>query len=308
MINAISFYNNIIPARQERKYSYPCQSLKPLGRDTVCFTSSKLLNKDSKEITETVKQAIEEKNKIGFGTEGAVYKIPDTEYCVKLPKYESVNNFGEWGLKVDAQDKINHVVAVAQNGSTIMKYIDGKALEWENKPSEIYNLPKESYRNLMSQIKDAFDECLQFDSASSNVIFNKKDNSLTAIDFYEPSPDIDYHYRPLSSIFTALESHSESIPQRNSENRKLVGKLLNVALDELSGENKLEIERYDVFQVLGLLHITQQKEESPQMRVLSDSLNTVFRLQREPQTQESGKIINKNVNVARAVIEQVLSE
>ena len=118
MINAISFYNNIIPARQERKYSYPCQSLKPLGRDTVCFTSSKLLNKDSKEITETVKQAIEEKNKIGFGTEGAVYKIPDTEYCVKLPKYESVNNFGEWGLKVDAQDKINHVVAVAQNGST----------------------------------------------------------------------------------------------------------------------------------------------------------------------------------------------
>ena len=156
-----------------QKYRQPAQNpymrLQPLKYDTVTFTSKNLLSMSSDKITKAVKGAVRKNMEIGYGSEGVVYKIPDSDYCVKVYNGEGVNNLGDWSLNVSSQDKINHVVARAENNSVIMKRIKGLPLK-PDKPDEIFDLPKQSYRDLLIQLSKAYDECMQFDNFSSNII------------------------------------------------------------------------------------------------------------------------------------------
>ena len=302
----------IITSTYQQKYQYKkglrqnCSNLAPLSFDTVSFKSINLLGKNSKEISEIVKEAVIHTENIGFGSEGTVYKIPDTDYCVKILKGESINNFGHWRFNVSEQDKINHIVAKSNNDSVIMKHLDGRSLKW-NKPDEIFELPKSSYKNLLIQLEKAKDECLKFDNSPSNVIYNPKDKSLTAIDFYEPSPDVEFEYTPLSSVFTVLKNHSDS-SNYVENNRKLGGKLLEIVLDEFSSgkEPEFEIDKRDIFDVFGELKMESKFNEPTQMRFLRESFADIFRLRELPKTEENNKKYNWNIMYSKAIIRQVL--
>ncbi|MCR5265526.1 MAG: hypothetical protein K6E29_02900 [Cyanobacteria bacterium RUI128] len=253
----INTYYNFQPHNFQKK-QVSSVFLKPLPFDTVSFKSKNLLVKPSEEITKEIKNAVTDKKIIGFSSEGVVYDIPDTEYCVKIYNGESTNNFGKWKMDISSQDKINHIVARAQNDSVIMKKIEGEPLNWEEKPEEIYNLPKSSYKNLLMQISNAYDECLMFDKSPANIIYNKKNNSFTIIDFFEPNPDVDVQYRPLQCIFEALKArkydeHSVDL------NKKLGIKLLSVVDDELSKKEEPDfyINKSDIETLLYEIYVSQ---------------------------------------------------
>ncbi len=272
MINIYQY--NIQPINTYKKtVSTPYIGLRPLKNDTVSFTSKNLLTSGSDNITEKVKDSVLCNRIIGFGSEGTVYDLPDTDYCVKIFDGEGVNNLGQWNLNVSSQDKINHVVAKAQNNSIIMKKIKGEALKSE-KPNEIFNLPKKSYRDLLIQITKAYDECLKFDDVPTNVIYNKKDKSLTAIDFYEPNPDVENDFHPLQALFKCLKSRGRS--DKDKELNKLLGlKLLNVVNDELTQYKNPEftIDKDDVNGLLYDIYASQDFEIPNRVKQLRKSIN-----------------------------------
>lgn len=307
MIN--TFYNFRIQPQQYnfRQQQRPVLPNQPC-RDTVSFASVNLLKKESGEITKIVKDVIDNTEKIGFGSEGEVFKIPDTNYCVKIMKGESTRFFGDWKMNVSEQDKINNIVARAENDAVIMNYLEGQPLKW-NKPDEIYDLPKSAYKNLLKQMQRANDECMKFDNSPRNVIYNPKEKTLTAIDFYEPSPDVEFEYTPLSTTFSVLHNHSAS-PEHMKNNRNLAGKLLDVVLDELSSGKKpeFEIDRYDVFKLFGQLRMSQNLNEAPQMRYLREAFSDIFRLKDLPKTEENTRIFNGKVKYSKAIIKQELGQ
>lgn len=309
MINSICLnttgINNRYNLYKRRDYVYS-PKLRPLGKDTVSFTSVNLLKKESGEITNIVKDVINNTQRLGFGSEGEVFKIPDTDYCVKIFKGESTEFFGNWNKKVTEQDKINNIVARADNQAVLMNCLEGVPLKW-NKPDEVYNLPKSAYKNLLKQMQRANDECMKFDNSPSNVIYNPKEKTLTAIDFYEPSPDVEFEYTPLSTTFSVLQNHSAS-PEHMKNNRNLAGKLLDIVLDEFSSGNEhaFEIDRYDVFRLFGNLRISQNMQEAPQMRYLRESFSELFRLKTAPQTEENIRLYDGKIKYSRAIIKQEL--
>ena len=229
----------------------------------------------SKELTKEVKNTVVNNTEIGYGAEGVVYKIPQSDYCVKIFNGEGVNNLGEWDFNVSSQDKINHVVARAENGSLIMKQIKGEALKWD-KPDEIYDLPLKSYRDLLIQISNAGDECLQFDSVPSNLIYNKKDKTLTAIDFFEPNPDIDLEYNPLQAVFKCLHSSGRT-PKDAELNKKLGINLLTVVKDELQKkEPEFQIDRWDAEGLLYDIYISQNFKIPKEIKQPEAEINKHF--------------------------------
>ena len=128
MITPITFAGGIRPTTIQNKHvSSPL--LGKSGFDSVSFTSANILTKPSKEITKTVLSALENKmNFIGEGTEGCVYKIPDSDYCVKVFKNEDYS-FGYWSVNLHPSEGVNHILARAENNAIIMKYIHLFSLE-----------------------------------------------------------------------------------------------------------------------------------------------------------------------------------
>lgn len=259
-----------------QKYPQPAQNpymrLQPLKRDTVNFTSKNLLSMSPDKITKAVQGAVRKNQEIGYGSEGVVYKIPNSDYCVKVYNGEGVNNLGNWNLNVSSQDKINHVVARAENNSVIMKLIKGLPLK-SDKPDEIFDLPKQSYRNFLIQLSKAYDECMQFDNFSSNIIYNKEKKSLTAIDFFEPNPDIDFEFQPLQDVFKCLKSRGNT-PKDKELNKKLGINLLSVVKNELENkEPEFYIDKWDVDGLLYDIYVSQDYEIPNKVKQLRREIN-----------------------------------
>ena len=125
MISAIRNITTLQPTTKNTRKATP---LRPFGYDTVSFTSNNLLTKSSDEITKAVQTAISDReNYIGQGSEGEVYKIPDTTYCVKLC-HNNTTNFGEWDKLIYPNQQVNHIVAKAENKAVIMNHIEGESL------------------------------------------------------------------------------------------------------------------------------------------------------------------------------------
>ncbi len=313
MITAVSF-NNIIPVvKRQTNCTIPRlpQYSNGLNCDTISFTSKTLPYKSSKEITKVVKKAIKEpENFIGKGGEGEVYKIPDTDYCVKILYYSNLKKIGEWTNEISSADKVNHVVAKSENGTTIMKYIEGEPLSWQFKPDEVYSLPDKSFKDLANQITEARDEEMIFDNAASNIIFNHKTQSLTAIDFYPPEADDNYICRPLTMIYSALKPHAGQ--ERDIKmDKKLGNKLLNIVLDEVSPNKQpdIEISPNDINTLLYKIYQDSKFARVPQYKFLIKSMNKIFELK---EAEEIGvdveKELNGQIKYSRCIVNQVFSE
>ena len=245
--------------------------------DTISFCSRNLLTKKSNEITDTILEVIKNKaNFIGEGCEGNVYKIPDTNYCVKLFKKEPLD-FGEWNLNIKPYERVNHVLAKAENNAVIMRYIDG--IPFHKVKNEIDKVPEKSIRNLIIQVANANDEAMMFDGASSNIIYNPKDKSLKAIDFYADYIDEFSTARPLSQIFASL-SLKANTDEAKAINRRLGGKMLNIILGEITKERLPEfpVDKVDMNRLLNKIRYSQSFNTPPQFEFLVKSMNRIMDL------------------------------
>lgn len=292
----INYFTNYQQKNIQKNYS----------TDTVSFTSKNFLKQSSEKISEQVINAINIKNRLGFGSQGTVYKIPDTDYCIKILKKTNSINFGTWNFNISEQDKINHIVAKAKNKATIMKYIEGVPLQWENS-DKILELPNESYIKLFTQLTEARNLGMNFDLAPSNIIYNPKTNSLTAIDFYQD----DNPFSIITSVYKALikKSFSES---DKLNNRKFGGKLINIIIDELTKEKepRFLILRNDIGKLLETISRTQEYNIPKQILYLENSLNKLLLIkEHEHYCQEvlPSKILGE-IKYSKCIINQILNK
>ena len=220
--------------------------------ENTAFTSAKLICKSSKTITEEVLKSRNRNNKIGYGSEGIVYKIPNTNYCVKFFHKIKTKISEKWTRDISEKEKINHILAKFGKKIKIMKYLPGKSLEWDI-PDEVYDLPQSSYKRLLKQITNANNCGMYFDHMPANIIYNPQKKTLPAIDFYEGTSDDLRCYQPYTQVFECLKTKDKL------NNSKLGNKLLNIALKEfLQPQNsKIYTDRLDITRMITKIRFSQ---------------------------------------------------
>ena len=297
---------NIYPAYNSTPYAVRTSS----KYDCVSFSSKNLLTLPTEKISKIVTKAIEKENFLGSGRFGEVYKIPDTDYCVKILKKNWINktNFGKWTTEIDETDRANHILAKAENDSTIMKYIKGTSLFKYTDIENLAELPESSYRQLLKQISDA--ECLglAFDNAPANVIYDAENKTLTAIDFYRP--DFEFEIYPFTQVFSALESRNVGY-QSLISNKKLAGKIMNIALDEYAtkGPSEFKFEDGDITRLVHRVGSTYKVNLPPQYKFLKQAFFDIMELKK---AQRRGEDVDNElagkIKYAKCIVKQILTD
>lgn len=206
--------------------------------DKVSFEGRKdLLDCTSLVITRKVRNAVQnDDNILGCGGTGTVYKIPGTNYCVKIFFNNDLHYFGNWNFNISKSDKVNHVVAKADNGAELMHLISGKALSWRDDISGIFSLPNKCYKDLIMQIVEAKNDKMVFDPNSRNIIYDENKQSLIAIDFVDSSK-FNESFTPIYSVFDALRDF-HATAEAKYHNRQLFCKIMDTILDEMDKKTK----------------------------------------------------------------------
>ena len=279
-------------------------------QDCVSFSSKNLLTLPSEEISKIVTKAIEQENFLGSGRFGEVYKIPDTDYCVKILKKNWMNktNFGKWSTEIDEADKANHILAKAENDSTIMKYVKGTSLFKYTETENLAELPETTFRQFLKQISDAEQLGLAFDNAPANVIYDAEKKTLTAIDFYRPN--FEFEIYPFTQVFSALESRNVGY-QSLISNKKLAGKIMNIALDEYAkkGPTEFKFEDGDIMRLMHRVGSTYKVNLPPQYKFLKQSFLDIMELKKaQRRGEDADNELAGKIKYAKAIIKQILTD
>ncbi len=232
-------------------------SLAPLTKDVCSFSKRDFLDLPKEKIFEKIKQTICDENSwLGQGREGIVFRIIDTDYCMKI----SPSCFVSWNpqnisFDVSKQDKANHIRAILNDNCVIQKFIQGMSLEKCPNPLELCELPFESYYNLYKQISNAAKENLSFDDVANNIIYNPENKSLTAIDFSKESCPVEASQ--LTEIFASIASVQKYEDFGKSSIKKLFGNILKIVAEECNPDKKSlnEITDFDVFRLVDFFRI-----------------------------------------------------
>ena len=286
-----------------------------LDKDTVSFKGKDLLSEQDSTIIQKIKNSINNlKNLLGEGEEAIVYKLPDTDYCVRLEWKATksyIDSIKKITRKISEQDKVNHIVCKMGENVTIMKYIPGepvmKPLDLAPQAILVSNniaaLPKKSYQHLIKQICDAYKKDMMFDCNWTNVLVDKSTNSLTAIDFYKIDPQEPEKLRPLEYVYESLTN--EYTPK---ENKKIfVNKILNATLDEYKlGKTPhfdlLERTSQFINHILKDLRIKDMQMQEPYKK-LEQTLKEIRELKtQEIQLTNVNELLNSKLTLAKKLI------
>ena len=297
--------------------------LKPqLICDTVSFGSQDLLSSSKDEITAKVKTAIADKrNYIGAGADAEVYKIPDTNYCVRVLYRDNEYNSGvpellkrkTLGLSfnISEQDKVNHVVAKFFKG-TILKFIEGVPVmtpfmseqEINENSKIIQDAPVSSFHKLLRQISHAYENNMMFDCNYGNIIVNPKDKSFTAIDFYDMGDNIEISH-PLNHIYSGF-THIYTTPEQQKIFAK---KILQASLEEVKPNHKpcLDVRNLDFYKFIYRLHNNNIIESRKFTELLVNTFSEIEELKlKELNGEDVKNLLNCKIKVAKSIIKQVL--
>lgn len=167
----------------------------PLEADTAELGASiPFLQRSEQQIKLSLKKAIK-KECIGHGAEAKVYKIPDTDYVVRVHKGFKPDFNSPISFDMSTGDKFNHYVAKIGDSVEIGEYIKGEnaccMTGYANKMSDkqhnlnlkIVEMPVSSYRDFMKTIFDAAKQNMAFDYAGRNVIVDIVEKKFIPIDF-----------------------------------------------------------------------------------------------------------------------------
>ena len=207
------------------------QGYKPLKNHIN--SDSEFLSLPKKDIFEKIKTSLtNNQNRMGRGGDAEVWKIEDSDYCIRIPHDSFGKIFSGFSRHLTREDRANHTVLKLGQKATIMPIIKGYTFgdnDTENKKvaKMIEEMPVEAFTELFKQIKTAeHNSNLSFDIGMQNIIINPKTKTMTAIDFFK-SPEHLFKNEIFCGIFESLcRSNLSSLEQM----RNCAGKLMLAAL------------------------------------------------------------------------------
>ncbi|MCM1003074.1 MAG: hypothetical protein NC408_01895 [Candidatus Gastranaerophilales bacterium] len=203
------------------------------AQDLFIKSTEDLLSLPRNEIFKRIRNSfMKEENMLGRGGDAEVWKIENSDYCVRVPHDSFGRIFSRFSKRLNRDDRSNHVVAKLAQNATIMKFIpgftfDGKKNEDKKIALMIENMPVEAFTDLFKQIKTAeHNSDLSFDCGFKNIIINPEKQTMTAIDFYK-SEDHLFKDEIFSGIFASLGFKQASTDEQL---KTCAGKLILAAL------------------------------------------------------------------------------
>lgn len=200
-----------------RKFSQP----PALQCDTVTFSgraTKDLMELPAKRILLECKKALLDNIILGEGKEAIVYKLQDyPQYCIRCEKRSNFDiNQLKLSKKLDTYDRLNHVVARLDKGTSLMKYIpgvplkimatdtaDGIKVKNTIKGLVANNFSEHPFKKVIAQVEEAKSKGIDFDRRGENLHVDPLNQEMICFDF---SPK--YHdtgYNPISYIYSALD-------------------------------------------------------------------------------------------------------
>ncbi|MBR6127496.1 hypothetical protein IKQ21_07420 [bacterium] len=271
-------FNTYLPAKSALK----SHSVK---KDSfVNFRSADLLSLSEEEIKKRVDSSIKTENYLGSGVESEVYKIPDTPYCVKVPKYKfGQDSTQQYSTNVTPEDKINHIRAKLNSGAVIMKHLEGDTIQkFYDSPAKrfvlqkkVAEMPVESYTDLLNQISDAMKKKMVFDCNPGNIIIDTSKNKLTAIDFFHVPNFEQIFIEPLYAMYLVLAG--AGLNKKTA--LEIEKKVLLAGMKELEPETPttVNLEHLGFAKLLENSHRFITKEGENARKILKDAIqNLVF--------------------------------
>jgi hypothetical protein len=271
--NRLGFTNNYI-SNPNNKYNINYQY--GLSKDTVNINFKANFDEDTYNL---IKDNAIKDNFIGRGTEGFVFNIKNTDNVLKIPKkffdgknlkYDEIKKNLKQSYDITEQDKVNFIEKKYDNGIIIMKKIKGKPIESLEEYNEVADLPLKVYKNLINQIMDAHSKGMLFDYATNNLLYDKENKTLTAIDFRYEKED-DKKFKPLENLYFAFDCFKK--PYEN----KIAGNILSGALKTLKTNNEKEynVMYYDFDNIINLLKYNNHDEKLLAISELSEYLDAI---------------------------------
>lgn len=273
VINNISLIYNCTKYRQNNnKYIYAQRS------SCVCFKGHDFLDSPEHEIYNKIKASIVSENFLGQGTYAQVYRIKDTDYCVRIPHLAN-DIYKFYSKELSPADKVNHIVARMGFGVSIMKYFEGiipkrymhNSNDRYKLQKDISEMPIKSYSELLYQIANAIDNEMLFDYSPGNLIVDTKNKKLTAIDFYPISENL-RQIRPLSEMYSVLTCYGSM----EKTGKKIFDNIIDAGLEEFK-PNKIPCMDVELFDFIELVR-KRNCDNSYRQGSISDNINKFNRL------------------------------
>ena len=206
---------------------------RPFSR--ICFRGQDFLDLPKNEVFKRIESSLVPENFIGQGTEAEVYRIKDTDYCVRIPHMTRDMYQQDFSKELTPTDKINHKVAKLGFGASVLKFFDGVTPKWymnntccrHDLQREIANMPVQSYTELLHQIANGIDNEMAFDFSGGNLIVNTKGKKLTAIDFFRITEDT-RQIKPLTEMYSVLTSYGAE----EQTGKKIFDNIASAAFEE----------------------------------------------------------------------------
>ena len=277
-------------------------------KDTVSFSEEVLKQKEflrNLDKIRSFKDVIDKADFIGDGTEASVLKFKGYDLCIKIPHKTGV--FGKWSTDVSQKQKANHIIAEAENGAKITKFIKGKSLK--EKPDEIYYLPNSSYKQLIKQVDDAVKLGLCCDACGPNVIYNDKEKTLTFIDLIDPKEihreDLENSINVFEYVYRALKSHRNNTRYKE-KNKILLGRLLTILLNEIKSKKTPDFTvNSDDINIMLLIY-EEDKPKLPENYIkLTKTINEILEISGQKSSDINvQKVLNEKINEAQTIIDK----
>lgn len=307
-INNIPYNNIIISTQNNRQYGL---RLKPqLNCDCVCFKGSDLLDLPKEDIMTKIQDAIKPENILGHGAEAKVYRIKDTDYCVRIPYCAGDMYSRSYTKELTPADKLNHVRARLGFGAAILDYFEGvtpnkykKNIDCRNIFQEkISELPTKAYNSLLQQIACAIDNEMLYDFSGGNLIVDLKNEKLTAIDFYNKSEN-PRPAKPLCEMYSVLTCYGA----KEKTGKKIYDKVVDAALEEFK-PNKVPCMDVELFDFVDLARKRDSDANFKTDDVLKE-INDFLELIKEiSQTAKTLKDIKKKEIINKTLSSQLLEK
>lgn len=269
-----------------------------LEKDVVIISKKEFLSLPVQDIWTRINSSkMNPKNLLGRGGEASVWKIEDTDYCVKIPHKARGNYTAKPNFNISKKDKVNHIVAKFPNGMTIMPIIKGITIsadkEKDKEAIRILNkMPQKAFDDLFLQIYNAEKIGMKFDNGYKNIIINKEENKLTAIDFFKRT-----HFSVQNNILSAIYwclSFASSMDAKSCKNlaAKLIMAPINCITKEPKQEINLELCGFDKF-------VDKVIESKKYAAVMKEHLNAL--------SDSEGKELKGHIRIIKALIKQLLN-
>ncbi len=236
--------------------------------------TSDFLSLPTKEIFDRIRNSINKpQNKLGNGGEANVWKIENSNYCVRIPIDYTGKFTNSIKKTLTKNDKVNHVVAKLSGGVTIMPIIEGFTfcsdnINDSNLAKIVEKMPLEAYKNLINQIYKAETETdMVFDSGWKNIIINPVNNTMTAIDFYRPKERGTFSNQILSSIYASLANN----PNTTFEQKQICAGKLLASTVQLKKDEKINLRTLGLTKLLRELKYQKVIENNNYIEIIKNS-------------------------------------